>query len=188
MGEWAAKTRIVIDGLSRIRNLPRVCVETGTCEGERTEAFADVFERVYSIEISPELHRAAQQRLSERDNVLLLLGDSAKELGPLSDALAEPVYFYLDAHWAGGFQGRAVADNPFPLWSELEVVRGRLRRGDVVMVDDVEAFGRNRFNYPEGHKWLDVSQRKIIDALGLGWDYGETVGFGFLITQEPLKE
>lgn len=172
----------------RLPHMPPVCVETGTCRGDRTAMFSDFFDKVYTIEISPGLHELAKSRNEELTNIEWLLGDSAQLLGPLAKSIADPVFFYLDAHWAGSFDGHAVADNPFPLWDELAVIRDRENPKDIVLVDDANIFGKDRPTYPEGHKWLDVSPAKIGAVLGPQWVDSRIISRDFVITQEPLKE
>lgn len=57
-----------------------VLVETGTYLGEMVEAQKRRFKRVYSIELSEELHARATKRFSRDKQVTIVQGDSGKTL------------------------------------------------------------------------------------------------------------
>ncbi len=71
-------------------------------------------------------------------------GDSAEVLPRLCQLIDEPAVFFLDAHWfeRGGHRDIIhVADgNRLPLLAELTAIADR-PPGDIVIVDDVHAFG-----------------------------------------------
>lgn len=137
-----------------------ILIETGTLEAKNALQLSPLFMTVYSVELSTALWRRAAELYRGR-NITFLLGDSAVVIPLLSEAYQEcPVVWYLDAHWfAWGAQRLPVAiGNPFPLWTELEVLSKR-NQPDIVLVDDVHAFGR------EGD-WSNVSKESLDAALG----------------------
>src|ERR1041385_9343602 len=57
-----------------------VFVETGTYLGDMVYAVRNLFSRIYSIELSVELHRQVQERFSRQNHIVLLQGDSGEVL------------------------------------------------------------------------------------------------------------
>jgi hypothetical protein len=122
----------------------RTLVETGTYHGDAIQANLDCFSRIYSIELSNELHRAAVRRFKRYHKVTLLQGDSAELLPPLALDVKEPALFWLDGHYSGGITARGARDTP--VVPELEAVLIRPFK-DVVLIDDLRMFD-GRDGYP----------------------------------------
>jgi hypothetical protein len=130
----------------------RLLVETGTYLGDMVEATKRQFDRVYSVELSPELYERARQRFSRDANVELILGDSGRELGTLIPRLPGPALFWLDGHYSAGIT--AMGDQTTPVEDELRHILGSGRRGDVVIIDDARCFGTEA-----GYPTLDDLER-----------------------------
>ena len=120
----------------------RTLVETGTLFGDTIVATRRHFDRVYSIELSPELHTKARRRLRRFRNVTLLQGDSAEVLPQLLDEIDEPCLFWLDAHYSGGVSARAALDSP--LRAELAAILAREHDRDVILIDDASYLSGER--------------------------------------------
>lgn len=137
-----------------------IAVETGTLMGWTTVRLAEVFETVYTIELSTGLYNRPDtvSKLNQFSNVKRILGDSAKWIPQLASEIDKPVFWYLDAHFCY-LDEEVASENPYPIWTELEAIRKR-DMPDVVAVDDVHAFGR-----PEG--WADVTVENIVEFMGL---------------------
>ena len=71
-------------------------IETGTFTGEMVAAMRPHFQRIVSIELSPEIHRAAVQRFAGDPGIELLSGDSALMLPRVLERLGDPALFWLD--------------------------------------------------------------------------------------------
>lgn len=139
---------------------PRVLVETGTYTGKTTLLATQHFGRVETIELSERLYRAAA-KLLEPMGVVCHFGDTRVILPRLCRELAEPVVWYLDAHyWREPLQ--AAEKNPLPLQEELTAIAAR-PWPDVVIVDDVHAFGRTDHKLPG---WEVVTPEWICALLG----------------------
>jgi hypothetical protein len=123
----------------------RTFVETGTYLGETVNAMRHIFERVYSIELSEELHREAVRRFSGCSNVFLVQGNSAEKLQevPLASGDTTPI-FWLDAHWSGGNTARSIENTP--IVSELRAINARCIERQIVLIDDLRYF----INIPSG--------------------------------------
>jgi hypothetical protein len=122
-------------------------VETGTFQGDTLATVRPYFDRLFSIELAPQLYAAAFARFHECAEINLICGDSARMLPwLLSTAPPARTLFWLDAHCSGGF---TAGTNPTPLAAELEAI---LLSGwpAVVLVDDLQEW--------RGHDWLQVAQ------------------------------
>lgn len=136
------KQRMILDALSQFR--PRIMVETGTLLGDMVEAMKSKFARIYSIEISPELARKAQQRFAGDTHVEIIENDSAIALRDLIPALPEPALFWLDGHYSGGNTGKGEKETP--VMEEIETILSS-PLPHVVLVDDARCFGTEK-DYP----------------------------------------
>ncbi|HMF28708.1 MAG TPA: glycosyltransferase [Candidatus Cybelea sp.] len=111
----------------------RVFVETGTFFGDTTAAVAELFERCYTIELSPELYARAQKRFLGTSHVVCINGESGAELARVLEDIQEPALFWLDAHASGG----VTADGGFdPILQELGAIFRHRIKDHVVLVDD----------------------------------------------------
>ncbi len=136
------KQRMILDALSQYR--PRIMVETGTLLGDMVEAMKGKFARIYSIEISPELARKAQQRFAGDSRVRIIENDSAIGLRDLVPALPEPALFWLDGHYSGGNTGKGEKETP--IMEEIDTILSS-PLPHVVLVDDARCFGTEK-DYP----------------------------------------
>src|SRR5271166_273040 len=75
-------------------------IETGTNRGDTLDAVKNYFADSYSIELGPELYRAAKERFIANSHVHLMLGDAGDVLFGLlpNIAISRKILFYLDAH------------------------------------------------------------------------------------------
>jgi len=124
-----------------------VAIETGTFRAEGTLALREAVNRVWSVELSDELHRRAVARHGGRDGITFLQGSSDKVLPELVTTLDEPVIFWLDAH--GGMVDMRTNEvfNPAdeatqcPLVAELQAVRTFPHAASsCILIDDARAF------------------------------------------------
>jgi hypothetical protein len=113
-------------------------VETGTYMGETVNALQSCFESIYSIELNPDLHRAAAVRFRRQAHIKLLNGDSGQVLPLLLPDLDGAVLFWLDGHYSGGItSGR---DVPTPIEAELESIFATDALQPIVLIDDARLF------------------------------------------------
>jgi hypothetical protein len=114
-------------------------VETGTYFGDMVSATRRNFKRVFSIELSPDLHLRARRRFRNDPNVTLICGDSADELGKLVHTLDAPALFWLDGHYSAGVTARGTKITP--VFEELQHIFESKVRGHVALIDDCRLFG-----------------------------------------------
>jgi FkbM family methyltransferase len=121
------------------RQLPlRIFFETGTFQAGTTTAVAPLFDRIYTVELSPVLYDGAKQKLGRLKHVEVILGSSPDVLRARGPELSSSsVLYWLDAHWCGGpTSGTA---NECPLLDELAAI-GTLNDSSVVLIDDARFF------------------------------------------------
>jgi hypothetical protein len=153
-------------------------VETGTYLANGTLALREVVSRVWTIELSEELHGRAVSRHGRRAGITFLHGSSADVLPRLLSELDHPVLFWLDAH--GGMvdvpSGTVVGmgDAPqCPLMAELEAIRRfPYATASCVLIDDARAFLGPLPQYRPS-EWPSLLQ--IIDLLREGCDRHITI-------------
>ena len=130
----------------------RTLVETGTFAGGTIDAMKRRFDRIVSIELSPEWHARAVERFGSLRHVTLVHGDSATRLPEVLQTLREPALFWLDAHYSGPMTARGAIDSP--IVRELDAIRAHGVPGHVILIDDMRDF-QGRDGYPTVAELLD---------------------------------
>jgi hypothetical protein len=114
-------------------------IETGTYFGTSAAALAHEFEQVWTIELSPDLHRKALDRFGHLPNLHLIQGSSAEVL---SRAIAEsnaPTLFWLDSHWSGGIT--AGQEHECPIMDEIaQIDASEHAATSCILIDDARYF------------------------------------------------
>jgi hypothetical protein len=111
-------------------------IETGTYRCRGTRLLADVFPRVVTIEVAPQLARAAAASLASVPGIEVVGGSSADVMPGLIDA-AQPTLYWLDGHWSGGETGGA--GDECPVLAELAAI-AKGHADDCILVDDARLF------------------------------------------------
>jgi hypothetical protein len=107
-----------------------VFIETGTYKGDTAAWAAGEFREVFTIEIDPALHAAAQKRLSAYANVTCLLGDCRATLESILPPLVgKRTLIWLDAHHCGN------EDRDSPLLNEIELINKTIPDA-AILIDD----------------------------------------------------
>lgn len=123
----------------------RTMIETGTWRGDTIASMQDQFARLHSIELSPELHRAAVERFKDRPYITIHQGDSAEVLPRVLKDIQEPVLFWLDGHSSGGETAKGNIESP--ILAELETILRHPVKTHAILIDDAREFGRGK-GYP----------------------------------------
>lgn len=108
-------------------------VETGTSHGDTTELAAIMFDQVWSCDINANLIEKARQRLQDYPGVKLSVESSPDFLRRIKPELAQPVMYWLDAHWSGG---SIKPIRECPLLDEIASI-GSLKGHSVLLIDDI---------------------------------------------------
>jgi hypothetical protein len=130
----------------------RTLIETGTFAGGTIDALEGRFDRIVSIELSPDWHARAVARFASLRHVTLVHGDSATRLPEVLQTLREPALFWLDAHYSGPITARGAIDSP--IVRELEAIRAHGISGHVILIDDMRDF-QGGDGYPAVAELLD---------------------------------
>lgn len=122
-----------------------VFFETGTYLGNTVRGVRDVFDTVYSVELSEDLASLAQERFADDANVHIIQGDSALALLDFLSTLEQPALFWLDAHYSSGVTAMGALQTPVK--DELRAILGHPVKQHHILIDDVKDFnGQN--DYP----------------------------------------
>lgn len=132
----------------------REFVETGTFEGHTTAWAAGEFERVTTIELSPEYHARAQARFRDQPQVRVLQGNSAERLREVVPALGRPAIFWLDAHWSG--IDTAGREAECPLLAEIAIIQAASDK-HIILVDDARYFCAPPPRPHRASEWPDLA-------------------------------
>jgi hypothetical protein len=116
-----------------------VLVETGTYMGDMVYAMRNLFSRIYSIELSVDLHQQVQERFSRQNHIVLLQGDSGEVLAGLLPQIDQPCLFWLDGHYSAGFTAKGNLDTPIE--KELaHIANHPLKQSHIILIDDARCF------------------------------------------------
>lgn len=137
--------KVLIVRRYRRRYRTRTFIETGTYLGDMVAALHHLFDRVISLELSPELHARAQARLRGASNVELHCGDSGRLLPRLLQDIPSSALFWLDAHFSGGVTAKGELDSP--IVQEMQAILDHPVKSHVILIDDARTF-RGVGGYP----------------------------------------
>ena len=139
-----------------------VFVESGTGCGETTRNAAEIFNKVYSVELYEPLYKKAKEELASFKNVYLYFGDSTKVFSEILKTVdpREKVLFWLDAHYSG--EGTAGKDSECPLFGELDSIKLFNKSNSYILIDDFMCtHGDGYFDFLY-NKLLDINQHRVI--------------------------
>lgn len=139
---------------------PGIMVETGTLMGDMVDAMKNHFRQIYSIEISHELAKKAEQRFRNDKNIRIIEADSATALKSLVPEIQESALFWLDGHYSGGNTGKGEKDTP--ILEELAAIYTS-KHQHVVLIDDARCFGTEQ-DYPTIEELTSYIKRLHPDA------------------------
>ena len=145
---------------------PKNFIETGTGMGATCMKMRNVFDNVHTIENSPQLFQRFIQRYGQMQ-VVCHAGDTLEVLPKLMEQLVGRIVFFLDAHFCKGNIKDAAGGFNFPLWKELELLKERHEKtglADIVIVDDVHTFGKDRGT--QFGDWQNVDPASLENSLG----------------------
>jgi hypothetical protein len=122
----------------------KIFIETGSADGDGIHcALKAGFEKIYSIELNPDLFENCKKRFYNYDNVHLICGSSEIELPKILDTINEPFILWLDAHWSGGNYIGEMMDVYLP--KELNSIKQYSNKFDdsILMIDDMNHYLHN---------------------------------------------
>lgn len=125
----------------------QAALETGTYRGEGALALREAVARVWTVELSDDLHRRAVARYGGRPGITFIQGSSEEVVPRLTALVDEPMIFWLDAH--GGMVDLASNEvfspagegTQCPVIAELKAIREFRHAGEsCILIDDARAF------------------------------------------------
>jgi hypothetical protein len=117
-----------------------VFIETGTYLGVTTARCSRIFEKIYTIELDPQLAEKASSFLASKNNVKVIEGDAVEELKKLPFDKLNNILVFLDGHYSGGIT--ACGDLPEPALEEIRILATQKNKINCVIIDDFRCFGR----------------------------------------------
>lgn len=138
----------------------KTLVESGTFLGDMVYAQKRNFEKIYSIELSPELWRKAVRRFKNAKNIEIIQGDSGKAMSELAPLLKEKTLFWLDGHYSGGITAKG--EKECPVYEELESILRNNRPNHVILIDDARLFDGTH-DYPGLNELLGFVGARLND-------------------------
>jgi hypothetical protein len=135
-------------------------IETGTYLGGTAVWASDNFEKVVTIENSPEIYERTSGRYRDINNIEFMFGHTTEVLKKIVPSLRSPVIFWLDAHWCGGVTYGNTDE--CPLLEELEIVnRSDLQHS--ILIDDARLFTSPPPPPHDHSKWPNIAS--ILETL-----------------------
>jgi hypothetical protein len=123
----------------------KILVESGTYHGDMIDGLKDLFDIIYSIELSKELYEKACWRFRSAPHIRLIHGDSGTELQKVVRNLEGPALFWLDGHYSAGPTARGELSTP--IVNEVRHVLSANEKRHVMVIDDAHCFGTEH-DYP----------------------------------------
>lgn len=115
-----------------------ILVETGTFLGEMVEAQINHFKKIFSIELSEKLFRAAKIKFQSNPNIVILEGDSGIVLKEVMPQLTGSAVFWLDGHYSAGITAKG--EKECPIFEEIDSIFSDNRFSHILLVDDARCF------------------------------------------------
>lgn len=153
-----------------------VFVETGTGTGGTLKHAmrAEIFERLFSVEIHKESAEQVRLELAAHKQVKIFNATSADALNEIFFLLkpTDRVFFFLDAHFPGefsknftGYDNIEMDNIALPLEDELTLIRqARPNSQDIIVIDDLRLYEQGPFergNLADGFGGIPMEMRKI---------------------------
>lgn len=129
-------------------------IETGTYLGNTLEFLRPYFNKLISIELSPEYRAKAQKRFAAYPHIELMLGDSGEVLQQLAPTFTQPCMFWLDGHYSGGETAKGTLNTP--IIKELQAILGT-KIDHFILIDDARCFDGTK-DYPSIQQLAETVQ------------------------------
>jgi hypothetical protein len=155
-----AYSTLKLDLLKKYPN--KYFIETGTARGEgiMTAIEAGCFEQIISIEVNPGVYKKACDRFMQREDVLLMLGDSQHVLPDALHGIDSEVTFWLDAHWSQGECDLGPSVDKCPILHDIAAIGEHPIKTHTILIDDIRYFRSG--GLPQ---WNDIKLGDIMDCI-----------------------
>lgn len=154
------------DFLKELKNLFNIntFIETGTYLGDTAEAASNIFDKVFTVELSNKLYINALNRFENKPNVTVLQGNSPAVLSDILKNENRRILFWLDAHYSEG--STAKGESNTPIIDELKAIRNSGINEAIILIDDIRIFqesNENTIGSLGGYPTVSELQRAIHD-------------------------
>jgi hypothetical protein len=154
-------------------------IESGTYEGDTVKAALEYnFKHIHSIEIEPNLFKAAVEKFKDEPTVKIWQGDSPDVIREnIIMTLEKPSTFWLDAHrsWALQTPG-SDKYGACPLLHELDAIAKSPIKNHVIIADDVRLFDTIGWDFLKKEHYIEklmkINPNYVIEYLDGGFSFG----------------
>jgi hypothetical protein len=137
-------------------------IETGTYLGDTTFDLRNLFQKLYTIELSNDLYKKAQVRFDKYKKINVQNGDSAVVLKEILQQINNNrILFWLDGHYSEGITAKS--ELVTPILNELISIRDHeIKNGinHIILIDDAHLF-TGIDDYPELNTFLDFCKQNF---------------------------
>ena len=116
-------------------------IETGTFRGETLSFLEPQMDEMHSVELSPELHHAAQKKFEGFSKIHLHHGDSAVVFPNILNSVNNPALIWLDAHYSAKITAHGPKETP--ILEELASIFSSKKCRHFILIDDAREFEGN---------------------------------------------
>ncbi|MBA7565012.1 hypothetical protein ES708_06682 [subsurface metagenome] len=136
----------------------KIMVETGTYEGAMINAVKDVFDKIYSIELSNELYLNASKKFEKCGHIKVYNGDSSEIMPKVIGNINEACLFWLDGHYMESVGIKA--EKKTPIIEEIKHIANHSVKNHILLVDDARYF-TGHDNYPALKQFCNIINEKF---------------------------
>jgi ArsR family transcriptional regulator len=144
-------SRFTLDALLALVPRDWVVADLGCGTGNASELLAPLVKRVYAVDQSSPMLKAAKKRLAAHGNISFVCGEMEHlplETGSVDAAVSMLVFHHV----------------PDPL-AALREVRRVVRPGGVAMICDMLEHNRAVYQHTMGHRWLGFSESRMLGLM-----------------------
>jgi hypothetical protein len=129
--------QMIVKEYSYKYNCP-IFFETGTYKGDMVFSVRKNFEKIYTVELSEQLHKDAKNRFKRYKHITLLHGDSGDVVPETLKEIKKPCLFWLDGHYSAG--DTVQSKKKSPIEDEIAAILAHDVDNHVILIDDAREF------------------------------------------------
>ena len=146
------------------KNSCKTFYESGTYLGDMVNFAKNIFDEIYSVELSADLAELAKLKFQSSNNIHIIQGDSGIVIEGLLSKIKEPCLFWLDGHYSGGIT--ICGKEHSPIINEVSAIIKNGLGENIILIDDARCFnGENGYPTLESLDELFKENDKSIDMV-----------------------
>lgn len=137
-----------LDFLTQIKTLfgSEIFIETGTFLGNTSALASEIFDEVYTVELSRELYNNAIARFKNKTTNIHLFNDNSPSfLSAVIPNITKTMTIFLDAHWSEGVTARGETNTP--IIEELNIIKENRKSDCIILIDDIRCFKESIYDH-----------------------------------------